>query len=573
MERQKPESPQQESHFNPQEIGSALAARFPTSNRVNYTNQAHPYMHCARQPGTVWGSQLKLKLCLALVSSIVLTTRVATPMFAAAESWSALYLQGEVALADQKLVQAESSFRKALAAAESESKDVGNTEKCMLKLADTLALRNKTAEALSLYQKLLGMLEKRYGSNSPQVAPVLLAIGSIQEAAGDHTAAVGFYQRALGINEKNYGPYSPAVAGNLHYLGRASWAAGNRKEGEKHYKRALSILSQDPDLEASRRLQNLMRDYGDLLKKDDNSNRDLLKDFQQDILDRNRPTTSTPKSDTAPAQQSQRIQSLPLPANNSGSAWAQQADFQLKISKDAQTNEDPKVVLRGIPRTGSEQTLAPVFKVMNNTIFGQKHYEKGEDYYKRIIAVDINALGPNHPSVANDLNGLAQLYMGQGRYAEAAPLLRKALAIYEQTYGTNNLLTLNTCATLASAEFRTGNVDRAAELYRRALTEGQTALKPNSLETARVLNELAYLYYHQGKLQEAVTFYQWALASTEAAAGKRSALMAACMKDYAQVLRSAGRTDDATDIESRAAQILATTTTAKDPIADLKEQQ
>ncbi len=68
--------------------------------------------------------------------------------------------------------------------------------------------------------KLLGILTSRYGGNSSQVAPVLMALGSLQEAEGDHTTAMNYYRQALAINEKNYGPYSPYVAGSLHQIGR-----------------------------------------------------------------------------------------------------------------------------------------------------------------------------------------------------------------------------------------------------------------------------------------------------------------------------------------------------------------
>ncbi len=89
-----------------------------------------------------------------------------------------------------------------------------------------------------------------------------------------------------------------------------------------------------------------------------------------------------------------------------------------------------------------------------------------------MIAIDIDALGPSHPSVANDLNGLAQLYIAQKRFKEAQPLLIRALSIYDQMYGTNNLLTVNTRASLASVELQLGTSDKAAELFRNALSQG-----------------------------------------------------------------------------------------------------
>lgn len=479
----------------------------------------------------------------------ILTSAMAAQVATSAEtSWNSLYQRGEQEVAKQKLDTAETYFRQALKSAQSQSRNTPDVEKCMLKLADTLALRDKTDEAQALYQKLLDILVKRYGSNSTQLAPVLLALGSIQESEGDHTTAIEYYQRALNINEKNYGPYSPAVASSLHHLGRANFKKGNKPAAEKHYKKALSILSNQASLSASSELQSLMHDYGDLLKGTDQSNQNLLKDFQTDVLgDPNSKKQGAPPPSGSSAAQT----------NPSISQFQKQSNFQLNASKQSQSDEDPKIVLRGISQPAADATLAPAFKVINDTVFRQNRYGKGEEQYKRMIATDIDTLGPNHPSVANDLNGLSQLYIADQKYTDAKPLLTQALAIYTQAYGDNNLLAINTRISLALAEFHIGNVEEAAKLYKSALSNGQNTLAPNSFETARILNDLAYLYYHQGKLQEACTFYEWAVASTEGAVGKNDPLLAACLKDYAQVLRGLGRTTEAANVETRAAGILA----------------
>lgn len=478
----------------------------------------------------------------ALLIACVVWASLQPAVPAADLSWSTLYANGQQAQADLKLDLAEQNYRQALALARKQSTDGGDVDKCLRGLADVLSLRNKTGEAQQIYQDLLLRLTKKYGANSRQLAPVLFALGSLQESAGDHTTAMTFYNRSLAINEKNYGPYSPAVASNLHGLARSMCAAGNKIEGEKHYKRAMAILSQDPSLEASTELKSLLSDYNkDLLKGNDDSNRQLINDFKKDILDQ---TPSAPTPGAKPPAAS--------------SSWQQQQESGEKRSDNYQTNDAEMVTLRGFARPMSDKTLEPAYKVMNDTIFNEGHYGKGESEYQRMIAIDINSLGPNHPSVANDLSGLAQLYIRQKRYAEAAPLMERALSIYDQVYGRDNLLSVNACTMLASAEFRLGNVDKAANLYRRALAQSPSVSQPNSLETARILNELAYLYYHQGKLQDAATFYQWALASTEGAVGENDSLTAACLKDYAQVLRSLGKTADANQFDERAASILAT---------------
>lgn len=461
---------------------------------------------------------------------------------AAQSSWSSNYNKGLAAEAAQNPAAAEDFFRKALAEIDKAPHKPVDQENCQRKLADALMLRGKTGEAQTIYQNLLTQLSNRYGVKSSKTAPILIILGSIQESLGDHSAAMALYQRALQINEKSFGPYSPEFAGNLHQLGRASYKAGNKAAAQKNYKKALSILSTDPGLDASHELRSLLKDYNDLIKNDDQSNRDLIKDFDRDIYGDKK---NSPAGDKTPSAQS---------SDAGKSAWQTQNSFKLNAQAQAQTNQDPQIELRGISRPTSDENLAPVYKTMSETIFNQSHFEKGEDYYKRKIAIDVEALGPDHPSVANDLCGLAMFYMTRQNYGLAKPLLARALGIYQKVWGDNNLLTVNTRVSLASAEFHLGNIEAAAALYRQAL-KGQS-LSPNNLETARALNDLAYLYFHQGKLQEACTFYEWALASTESAVGQKDPLLAACLKDYAQVLKGLGRTAEAGAAESRAESIL-----------------
>jgi len=466
----------------------------------------------------------------------------AAPSASTTETWRADCARGAAADSNQDPAGAEAAYRQALAKMDSEPHKAVDQENCMRHLADALMLRGKTSEAQATYQQLLDKISQRYGARSPKTADILMILGSIQESQGDHSAAIGLYKRALNLNEKNFGPYSPEFAGNLHKLGRASFKAGNTAEAQRHYKRAINILTQDPALQASSELKGLLKDYGDLIKTDDNSNQSLINDYNKDL-------GLKPPIEGSNAQQVS-------PDNSNNSAWQKQSNFSLRAQSQENLNEDPLVALRGIDRPTNEKNLAPVFKTMSDTIFKESHFEKGEEFYKRKIAADISAIGAEHPSVANDMCGLAVLYISRQNYAQARPLLLRALPIYEKAWGNNNILTINTRASLASVEFHLGNIEAAKNLYSQALSQGQSTLGPNSLETARILNDLAYLNYHQGKLKESCTFYEWALASTESAVGQKDPLLAACLKDYAQVLRGLGRNSEATAVESRAENIL-----------------
>lgn len=463
------------------------------------------------------------------------------------ESWKQAYAKGEAAAANQDLVSAEQDYRKAYGLVASQNASPEDTAEVTRKLASVLALRDKTGEALELYGKLLVLQEKQYGRDSIKLAPVLFALGSIQEAAGDHDAAMVLYQRAVRINEKQWGPYSPEMGESLGRLARSAANVGKYDVSARHFKRAMAILSKQPGLEAANQLEAMIHDYADVLKHLDNSDSALIQDFKKDIL----------KGALEDGSSGSRLSKASPSAGVAGqSAWRKQGDLAAGAGRKWQIEEDPKIVMRGLPDPGSDATLAPAFKVVENTIFKQDRFDKAEANYQRTIGTDIDSLGPNHPAVANDLIALAQLYITQLRYADAQPLLQRALPIYEQTYGASNPLTSKTKATLASVDLRLGDAQSAQQLYRSLLAGGQSALGPNSLETANVLNELAYLCYRDGKLQDAITFYGWALASAEGALGQKDPLVAACLQDYAQVLRTMGRTDEAAAAEMRAQQIL-----------------
>ncbi len=51
--------------------------------------------------------------------------------------------------------------------------------------------------------------------------------------------------------------------------------------------------------------------------------------------------------------------------------------------------------------------------------------------------MDLAVLDPkaSHPSVANCLNNLGELYRAQGKYADAEPLCQRALTIFEEVLG------------------------------------------------------------------------------------------------------------------------------------------
>ncbi len=62
-------------------------------------------------------------------------------------------------------------------------------------------------------------------------------------------------------------------------------------------------------------------------------------------------------------------------------------------------------------------------------------YDEALPFWKKALELGQREFGPEHPSTANLLNNLAELYRLQGRYAEAEPLHKRSLAIREKALG------------------------------------------------------------------------------------------------------------------------------------------
>jgi tetratricopeptide (TPR) repeat protein len=314
-----------------------------------------------------------------------------------------------------------------------------NEEADLNKLAGTYMIEGKTDQATQQYQTLLNLLEKRYGKQDKKLAPILINLGSVQESLGNHRKAMSFYQKALALTEKGYGHYSPEFADNLEKLGKAMEKTGQKTAAKKHYKEAIKILSREPGLSASTKLKTLLRDYPDLIQGEDNSNVELLKDYEKDFSTKG----NNSSWNALPPSFSSSPSSIYSPEDSQQSALSNQ-------ESKSQLDESTQVELRGL--SASPANLAPAFQTLSQTIFKQSRLLGSETYFKRKIAIDAKTLGNTHPGLANDLCALALLYVSRGNYLDAQPLFKNALDIYEGNWGKENKLSLATQAALKTVE-------------------------------------------------------------------------------------------------------------------------
>ena len=122
---------------------------------------------------------------------------------------------------------------------------------------------------------------------------------------------------------------------------------------------------------------------------------------------------------------------------------------------------------------------------------------------ERGTALRAEALGPDHPDVARDLNALGALYHLAGRFDDAAQAYGQALTVFEDSYGPSHFEVAMTCANLAVLQSDQGNYALAESLGRQSLEILTAILGPRDAEVGLTLLNLAAAAAGQGRKAEA----------------------------------------------------------------------
>jgi tetratricopeptide (TPR) repeat protein len=175
--------------------------------------------------------------------------------------------------------------------------------------------------------------------------------------------------------------------------------------------------------------------------------------------------------------------------------------------------------------------------------------------FKRALGIRENALGPDHPDVAQSLNNLAVLYYSRGRYKDAEPLYRRALGIKENALGPDDPDVAQSLNNLAALYHSQGRYKEAEPLYERALGTFEKVLGPDHTDVAVTLNNLAEMYRVQGRHEEGELLYKRSLAIKERVLGSNHPSVATSLNNLALVYKALGRYEDAQPLLKRALEI------------------
>jgi tetratricopeptide (TPR) repeat protein len=380
-----------------------------------------------------------------------------------------LKAEGEERLADaKKLIEA------AIQGAETKPSPDPRLRLLLSHLANVDSQMGHTADAIAVTKHLLKMDENLYGAESANIVSDLNNLGAFYRMAGDEAAAGQTFERELAAARKS-GAMLLVAIGNLssYYLGvhRAADAKALLAE-------AVEICDTQPGVH-----------FPD------------CSDFRSRLAD-------VYRSEGRAADAEAIVSSGAAQTVGVGPDWFTQVQALNTLARQYEQSEvydlaeatyRQAIALIEKSPYSQKDPAAPASEVF---LLAQLFEKEGrsfeaEEAYKRVLAMQERAAGPEHPYRAASLLGsivpLVALYRTEGRLSELEPILQEALALQERVLGPDHVKIADTLLELANMYQDEEKYADAEPLYRRAITIQEKSYGPDAPALLRALNPYAEL--------------------------------------------------------------------------------
>jgi tetratricopeptide (TPR) repeat protein len=197
------------------------------------------------------------------------------------------------------------------------------------------------------------------------------------------------------------------------------------------------------------------------------------------------------------------------------------------------------VVMREQALGAEHPLLAESANLLGMILLAKGDHARAEVMFTGALAIFEHAGGPQHPTVAMTLNNLGLLYSNKGDYARAKPLLERALRIHEAR-GRERPEVVDTLTNLGDLHQSMGEHDLAVTYFRRALEIDEKVLGGAHPRVGMHLTNLGTAYREKGDLVSAERLRERALAITEKAFGPEHLQVVFMLKLLAEVLYTNG---------------------------------
>jgi tetratricopeptide (TPR) repeat protein len=180
-------------------------------------------------------------------------------------------------------------------------------------------------------------------------------------------------------------------------------------------------------------------------------------------------------------------------------------------------------LLPAVPATAAAQGADGDGFAKAMELFRAGRFEASVPYFQRELDEAEARLGPDDPTIAVELNNLAEAYRSLGRFDEAEALYRRAVELDEKAGPSNAEGLATSLNNLALVHRAQGRLEEAERVNVRSLNLLEDALGPSHPNVARSLNNLAAIYRAQGEPDQARPLLERAVAIAETTLGPKHA--------------------------------------------------
>lgn len=356
--------------------------------------------------------------------------------------------------------------------------------------ADAAAEATDYPRAIALYERALPLAEALYPEAETQNRMLIDRLGEMHDANGDYGAALRYFGRLLQIVERAFGPDSPQAGNALISVAKARRMLGEHGQALELLDRALALAARDPEARA----------YLDIFRVH----------VAHVYREMGRPAQALPLYERGLAAQEallgrdhQELVGTLVGLGKIYRAMARHADAQRVLDRALALREGRY----GARHLGVTEPLAALAEVHQ----AAGRYAEALRLRERDVEIREKLAGAQHPHLAASLNNLGGSYREMGRYALALPLYERSLAIHEKTYGAEHPKTATSLNNLAGLYLDMGEYAQARLLYEKSRAIRERSLGRDHADVAASLHNLAGLHADIGEPAKAIALYRRSL--------------------------------------------------------------
>ena len=141
--------------------------------------------------------------------------------------------------------------------------------------------------------------------------------------------------------------------------------------------------------------------------------------------------------------------------------------------------------------------------LLGRALVFENRFREADSLLREALTIREQVYGSVHPAVASTLNELASVAYQQDRYDDAEQWWRRTLSIYQTIYGDHHYLIAIATSNLASVSYGRRDYGRAETLYREAIRRFSETQGPDHINTAIAHVKLGRTLLREGRFADA----------------------------------------------------------------------